>query len=302
MSTRGKAQDIINRLKKSQESEDTEISLTTENIKNITTGMDVFQIELDKLYEAPSEWNFYSPLSDQKMTELLESIMDNGLLNPIILWEQGDKYMILAGHNRVRAYTMLYEQTKDEKYRKIYAYIKKKNELTEDDAKAIIIDTNFVQRQLSTAEKTKSILIKYRQLGRKKRNSGGKTTAEVIAEQFSITDRMVYNYYKLKDLIPEFSERIDKGSLSMKAGLKLARFDQVFQKRLFEGYNDKLVNKKVMAFAANLSDEEIMEELSTEIEKPSIRVSFDIPIELEAEFRDYVSKWLSKNYAKNIEE
>ena len=76
--------------------------------------------------------------------------------------------MILAGHNRVRAYSMLYEQTGNEKYKKIFACIKKKNEISEDEARAIIIDTNFVQRQLSTIEKTKSIVIKYNQLGRGK--------------------------------------------------------------------------------------------------------------------------------------
>ena len=67
------------------ENEDNEIMLTTEKIKNITTGMDIFQLDLDKLKLAPNEWNFYVPLNDNKMSELIESIIDNGLLNPIIV-------------------------------------------------------------------------------------------------------------------------------------------------------------------------------------------------------------------------
>ncbi|MBC8059633.1 MAG: ParB N-terminal domain-containing protein, partial [Clostridiaceae bacterium] len=61
-------------------------------------------INLDNLISSPLEWNFYKPLSFDKENELVESIQENGLINPIIVWEKGDnKYMILAGHNRVNA-------------------------------------------------------------------------------------------------------------------------------------------------------------------------------------------------------
>ena len=103
MSAASRREEIKNRLRMSQQNEDNEIMLTTEKIKNITTGMDIFQLELDKLKAAPKEWNFYVPLNDNKMSELIESIIDNGLLNPIIVWENDNDYMILAGHNRVKA-------------------------------------------------------------------------------------------------------------------------------------------------------------------------------------------------------
>lgn len=245
MSAASRSEEIKNRLRRSQQNDDNEIMLTTEKIRNITTGMDIFQLDLDKLKAAPKEWNFYVPLNDNKMSELIESIIDNGLLNPIIVWEKDNDYMILAGHNRVRAYNMLYEQTRNEKYKKIFTYIKKKNEITEDEARAIIIDTNFVQRQLSTMEKTKSIVIKYNQLGRKKRNSFGESSAEIIAKQYNLKERQIYNYYKLNNLIPEFMQRIDIGNLSIKSGLKLAAIDSKLQKNIYENYNAVLDNNRI---------------------------------------------------------
>lgn len=294
MSTKSnKAQDIINRLKLSQEQEDSEINVNTENIKNITTGMDIFQLELDKLEDAPNSWNFFLPLNNQKMTELIESIVDNGLLNPIIVWEKDDSYMILSGHNRVRAFKMLYSQTKDEKYRKIHAYIKKKNDISEDDAKTIIIDTNFVQRQLTTIEKTKSIVMKYHQLGRKRRNSEGMNTALVIAQQYKLSERQVYNYYKLNNLIPEFMDRIDKETLSLKAGLKLASLEQGFQKDLYDLYNEVLDNKKIMNLDIKANEDEIINQLES-VMPHYTKFSIKVPLELEEEFKSYIDKWMKE--------
>lgn len=297
MSATSRSEEIKNRLRMSQENENNEIILTTEKIKNITTGMDIFKLELNKLNAAPSEWNFYTPLSDNKMNELIESIIDNGLLNPIIVWETNNDYMILSGHNRVRAYNMLYEQTGDEKYKKIYTYIKKKNEITEDEARAIIIDTNFVQRQLSTAEKTKSIVIKYNQLGRKKRNSGGETTAQIISKQYNLKERQIYNYYKLNNLIPEFMERIDNGTLSIKSGLKIATIEPDLQKNIYNNYNDVIDNNKIKNLNINLDKKEIMTQLKTSTNQ-FINVTVKIPIALEDEFKIYIDKWL-KIHEKN---
>ena len=70
------------------------------------------EVPLDKLSPAPADWNFYAPLPDDKLLELIESIRANDLLHPIVVWKQPDgALMILSGHNRVRAYTALLEKT-----------------------------------------------------------------------------------------------------------------------------------------------------------------------------------------------
>lgn len=299
MSAVSRSEEIKNRLRLSQQNEDNEILLTTEKIKNMTTGMDIFQLELNKLKAAPDEWNFYTPLNDNKMSELIESVIDNGLLNPIIVWEtDNNDYMILAGHNRVKAYNLIYEQTKNEKYKKIHAYIKKKDEINKDEARTIIIDTNFVQRQLSTIEKTKSIVIKYNQLGRKKRNSGGETTAQLIANQYNLKERQIYNYYKLNNLIPKFMERIDSGTLSIKSGLKLADIDSDLQKDIYDNYNDVLDNNKIKNLNIKVNREAIITQLESETHK-FVPVNVKVPMELEDEFRIYIDKWFNKKKLNN---
>lgn len=45
----------------------------------------------------------FEPYTDEAMATLAASIEENGLLSPIIVAPDGDKYRIIAGHNRVRA-------------------------------------------------------------------------------------------------------------------------------------------------------------------------------------------------------
>ena len=45
----------------------------------------VSSVDVDKLKEAPSKWNFYSKLDDDKFLELVDSINNNSFLHPIVV-------------------------------------------------------------------------------------------------------------------------------------------------------------------------------------------------------------------------
>ena len=126
-----------------------------------TDGVAVTMINIGDLHDAPEQWNFYRPLPEDKFCELIYSIVQNGLLHPIVVWEREDGYMILAGHNRVRAYRALKEVAESTQYDEIPAIIKARNQIDENKAQEIIIDTNWVSRQLTAYEKTNSIIKKY---------------------------------------------------------------------------------------------------------------------------------------------
>ena len=240
-------------------------------LSSISTGLDVHQIELNKLNDAPDAWNFYSTLSESKMTELIESIRELGLMHPVVVWEQMDgSYMILSGHNRKKAYELLLEETSDDKYKKIYCYVKKQGDITEAEAKEIIIDTNWVQRELSPIEKAKSIYQKYTSFkssreGFRNKNYQGKTR-DLVAKQFEITGRQVSDYYKLNDLTPEFKELLEANRISIKAGVRLAQFDGSTQKFIYDNYNETLHNKIILKLETSFSQEEISEIFSDYME------------------------------------
>lgn len=234
-------------------------------LSNITTGLDVHLVDLKNLIEAPIEWNFYSPLPPDKMDELVLSIAELGLMHPIVVWQQNDEtFMILSGHNRKKAYEILLKETHDPKYEKIFCYIKKNVEITEDDAKEIIIDTNWVQRHLSNIERAKSVYEKYIRIKKNreiyKHSSENKgRTRDVIAQQYDITGRQVHDYYRLNYLVPELQEMVANNKLSIKAGVKLSQLNPTTQTFIFDNFKDKLNNKLVLKLDATLNEDMIRE-------------------------------------------
>ena len=183
------------------------------------------ELPLDRLSPAPTEWNFYAPLPDDKLLELIESIQTNELLHPIVVWKQPDgALMILSGHNRVRAYTALLEKTGEEKYRRIPATVL--TDITADEAHEIVVDSNYVQRVLTPSEKARSISQKYALAGRKKRSKNGerKSKYEQIGEEYNLSGRQIARYVRLGSLDKSLLALLDGGKLPLTTALRLVDF------------------------------------------------------------------------------
>lgn len=224
----------------------------------------VSKIPLDYLEPAPKEWNFYDAYSQADMSKLIESIEEVGLLNPIIVYDYGDSsgnYMILSGHNRVNAFKHLKEYTDDKKYYAIDAIIKTKETLDEEMAQQIIIDTNWVQRELTTMQKAKSILRKYAYI---KNNTKNRINInDIIATEYGISKRQVINYKSLSSLLSELQTAIDNGDLSIKAGVKIGDLSKEVQAYIFDNYisvgKKAVVNKNYKLLSKDTTIEEIEE-------------------------------------------
>ncbi len=179
------------------------------------------------------------------MQELIESIISIGLQEPVIVWKKDDsgKYMILSGHNRVHAYKILCENQDSEKYSKIHAVIKDKN-LSEEEAKEIIVDTNWVQRQLTTIQKARSINFKYRKL---KKDSLEKKLKfdinSVIADEYQITSRQLISYKSLGNLTETAQNAVDNAKLSIKAGVAISKLMPEDQDYIINNFDISILNK-----------------------------------------------------------
>lgn len=282
---------------------------------NLTTNTDTFNfdkillpsqlhnnttlVDLQKLDAAPIEWNFYAPLGKDKMIELLQSILVQGLLTPVILWERDKgRYMILSGHNRVNAFKMLKEGLKDDKFSKIQAIIKGKDEITENDARQIIIDTNWVQRVLSVLEKSKSILDKYKLLVENEKTFYGLNARDIIAKDFDITGRQIDNYRSLNYLINEFRLLIQSGKVSIDAGSRVSKLDPKVQLWIYENFYESMTNSKLKKLNPVMGKVEIKHILSADKKKPEENLA-TIQLKVKKEEKKKIEKmlleWLKEN-------
>lgn len=76
----------------------------------------------------------------ERLEDMVASIREHGILNPVIVWKHSDGYEMLAGHNRQNAEKLA-------GLTEVPAIVK--TELTEKDAYVYVIETNVIQREFA---------------------------------------------------------------------------------------------------------------------------------------------------------
>lgn len=189
--------------------------------KNTDKFEKILNLNINNLIEFKE--HIFNEISENKFEELVESISQNGVLDPIIVRKSTDnKYEIIAGHNRVRACKALNIQT-------VPAIIKN---VDDDTAKLIMIDTNINRRdkllhsELMKAYSMKMEILKKSKNGRFVQNGDNSTESwdsrEKIAEQENVSGRQIARYLRLKELIPEILRCVDKDLIPLFAGVELS--------------------------------------------------------------------------------
>ncbi|MGN1341226.1 MAG: ParB/RepB/Spo0J family partition protein [Oscillospiraceae bacterium] len=160
-------------------------------------------IPIDKLLEWDNQP--FKPYSDDALRTLAASISTNGLLTPIIVRPEGDKYRIIAGHNRARACRML-------GWTDITAVVKDTDEI---HAKLMMLDTNLCQRQaLSPSELIRAYKAQYEVLSEIEGKGYG--VQKIIAEQYNLNRKTISKYLKCASLSDALLELLDEGRLSFR--------------------------------------------------------------------------------------
>lgn len=257
------------------------------------------KIEIDKLEKAPSDLNWFMPLDKKQMEELEYSITSEGLINPIVVWENDNCYMILSGHNRVQAYINIYDKTKDESYKKIEAKIFKKNELTKEKAYKIIVMSNLaVRSKYSRSEKINIIKFRMDYLNDARKD---------ICEQLDIKSSVLYEYYQIGTLcIDEIQKLYCEEKIKQKTAYYIKNFSREIQKYLYDNHLELLLNDKIKKVPNDLTEieevENYIKSLNIEEKKQTKKISVKCPnVELSKEEENELSLLLEKTIVEYLE-
>lgn len=217
------------------EDEDNQEVTRYEKEENITATL----IEDSELEDYPNQpFKLYDK---EKRKEMIESIRINGIMQPLIVRPiDNGKYQILAGHNR-RSCARELGITK-------YPCIIKKN-LTDDEAKIYLIDTNLCTRdKISPMERARAYKIKYDTY--KKRNINTSMFDEVkkdnvgalgtLMKEEKTSNASIQRYLRLMYLIPSLQDLADKGKISLTVGEKLSFLPNEEQKFVAEIVKDNV--------------------------------------------------------------
>lgn len=157
----------------------------------------------------------FKVLDDIKMDELVDSILDNGILSPVIVRSKlNGRYELISGHRRRHA-------ARRAGVTEIPAIVK---ELDDEAATVLMVDANIQREEILPSERAKSLKMKMDALAKQKADGRilGNKKRELVGEDAGLSGRQVQRYLNLNSLIPELLDRVDDKSIAMNMALELA--------------------------------------------------------------------------------
>lgn len=199
------------------------------------------------------------PINKSKIEQIADSIENVGVIEPIIVVKDGEKYKILSGRHRFRACKKL---GKDD----IPCYIR--NIKADDDiARYIIIATNTDRNN----EYKPSVYAKaYAEQLSLMKKLGKKSTVSAIAEQNGLSRKQIYRYIRLTHLISEMQGFVDNGIISIETAVEFSFLSIEKQSSLYKyignfekSYISSLLNLSAAKYIRelDLSDDEFNENI-----------------------------------------
>ncbi|MDR1865545.1 MAG: ParB/RepB/Spo0J family partition protein [Bacteroidales bacterium] len=153
--------------------------------------------------------------TEEDLDELTKSIVNFGIIQPIMLRVKDEKYEIVCGERRYRASLMAERST-------IQAIIK---EYSDAEAMEICILENLQRRDINPVEEAVSFgkLMEVREYA-----------IEDLVKQFGKTDKYIRSRLQLRNLTDEISRLLVKEEITLSVALELARFCPDIQKDVYE--------------------------------------------------------------------
>lgn len=208
------------------------------------------EIEIGRIHSFPN--HPFKVLDDEKMDTLVDSIRENGILNPVIVRpDNSGDYEMISGHRRLHAAGIA-------GLKKVPAIVK---EMSDDEAIIIMVDANVQREEILPSERAFSLKMKMdamRRQGARLDVNGtcgtechklGTKTSEIVGESFGLKGRQVRKYIRLTELIPDMLVSVDNKKITIAMGVDLSYLDEQIQKWVYEYYKDNGFLKPVQVEA-----------------------------------------------------
>lgn len=203
------------------------------------------EIEIGRIHSFPN--HPFKVLDDDKMETLVDSIRENGILNPVIVRpNQTGDYEMISGHRRLHAAGIV-------GLVKIPAIVK---EMTDDEAIIKMVDANIQREEILPSERAWSLKMKMdamrRQGCRTDLTCGTecqKLSSDEVGEAFGLKGRQVRNYVRLTELITELMEYVDQKKIPITLAVDISYFDKQIQQWVYEYIKDNGFLKPVQIAA-----------------------------------------------------
>ena len=270
---------------------------------------------IDYLYITQLETFENHPFSvedNKEMTELVESIKQNGVITPIVVrYKDNDKYEIISGHRRTHA-------AKTAGLNKVPCIIK---EMTDEQAVIAMVDANKQRENIKPSEKAFAYKMKMDAMKKQGERTdltscqvGAKLrTDEQIATDSDDSARQIQRYIRLTNLIPKLLNEVDIENIKLSPAVELSYLSTDAQEELLAAMEVEGTNKVSLAKAkkiraayesGNFELDDILEIFSPSDAKEenyhTVTLKIDVPYEIADIVKEEDLKRICNNYIKKI--
>lgn len=208
---------------------------------------DIQNIELDLLENYHN--HPFTLYTGKRLDDMVESIKENGVLNPIIVLKKDNNYEILSGHNRVNAARIA-------KVKSIPCIVKEN--LTDKEAYTYVIETNLMQRSFSDLLPTEKALIlkmRYEKIASQgKRNDLQKEinnldqgiiekeskeedktdSRKTLGKEYHLSGASIARYLRLNELSKSWKKDVDEDKIGLTMAVDLSYLSKEIQEYLYQ--------------------------------------------------------------------
>lgn len=186
----------------------------------------------------------------KRLDDMVESIKENGILNPIIVLKKEDgAYEILSGHNRVNAARLVNLKT--------VPCIIKEN-LSEEQTYTYVIETNLMQRSFSDllpTEKAFVLKMRYEKIAsqgkrndlqkeinnldrgiiEKKSKAEDKTDSrKELGKEYNLSGASIARYLRLNELSDSWKQEVDNEKIGLTMAVDISYLSKEIQEHLYQ--------------------------------------------------------------------
>ena len=181
----------------------------------------------------------YLVKDDESMDELVESIKERGLIQPVIIRPVEDgMYEMVSGHRRKRAFEIA-------GYDKIPARVK---EMSRDEAILSMVDSNLQRETVLPSEKARAYKMRLDAMKRQGKRTdltlsptGTKLRSDQqLADEVGESRNQIQRLIRLNYLVPEMLDLVDEGKVAMRPAVEISYLPEEIQYDLLEAmeYNE----------------------------------------------------------------
>lgn len=199
-----------------------------------TRVVDIPLSQLDEIDDQPF------PINESKVDQIADSIENVGVIEPVIVVKNGERYSILSGRHRFRACQKLGKT-------EIPCYVKETDETT---ARYILIATNTDRNNEYSPIVYARAYAEQIELMKK---LGKRSVVNAIAQQNGINRKQIYRYLRLNYLIAELQKWVEEKTLTIEAAVELSFLSDSKQLAIVEhinnlGIGDSVISKHFKAY------------------------------------------------------